>query len=60
MQQRTGGPFFRLLASRSLVPADHYRYATEATVTESQTLLWLDDELPQNNSMHAKPHLRVF
>ncbi|TWT79572.1 hypothetical protein CA13_09760 [Planctomycetes bacterium CA13] len=26
MQRRTGGPFSRLLASRSPVPADHHRY----------------------------------
>ncbi|TWT79498.1 hypothetical protein CA13_09000 [Planctomycetes bacterium CA13] len=29
MQRRTGGPFSRLLARRSPVPADHHRYPTE-------------------------------
>ncbi len=36
MQRRTGGPFSRLLASRSPVPADHYRYPNE---THSQLLI---------------------
>ncbi|TWT78692.1 hypothetical protein CA13_00880 [Planctomycetes bacterium CA13] len=36
MQRRTGGPFSRLLASLSPVPADHYRYPTDVTANLTQ------------------------
>ena len=38
MQRRTGGPFFRLLASRPPVPADHCRYMREMPVVRDRQL----------------------
>lgn len=39
MQRRTGGPFSRVLASRSPVPADHYRSAAHRHTTTSERFM---------------------
>lgn len=43
IQRRTGGPFSRLLASRSPVPADHYRSAITMSFTYDRIESWLHD-----------------